>query len=126
MKIRNNGSRIFLTELIFSIFFFIVISAICVQCFAAAFAKSKESEVLTGAINVASNMADRYLGGDKFTQQTEYYDENWQPDEKNWEFKSTGIITEKDIDNNCETMHIIVSNEKDEIIYSLDVKKAVQ
>ncbi len=125
MKIRNNGSRIFLTELLFSIFFFIIISAVCVQCLATSFAKSKEAEVITGAVNVASNLAERYLADDNIEKQTEYYDEDWNPVENDWEFESTAIISEDENEENCEMMHIIVSNKRDEIIYSLNVKKAV-
>ena len=52
MKNRNNGSRIFMTELMFSILFFIIVSAICVQCFAVSFAKSRQANEMTKAINL--------------------------------------------------------------------------
>ena len=74
MKNRNNGSRIFMTELMFSILFFIIVSAICVQCFAGSFAKSRQANEMTKAINLASNAAEEYLVSDNYEDFTEQYD----------------------------------------------------
>ena len=61
------------------------------------------------------------------TGYTEYYDEKWnQVTENSVEdgYKATGIITESEGSDKCESMHIVVSNMKDEEIYSLVVEKA--
>ena len=127
MKTRNNGSRIFLTELMFSIMFFIIVAAICVQCFALSVSQSRDAKELTKAINVATNAAEEYLTSKSGMDFTDYYDEKWnQVTENSVEdgYKATGIITESEGSDKCESMHIVVSNMKDEEIYSLVVEKA--
>ena len=99
MKTRNNGSRIFLTELMFSIMFFIIVAAICVQCFALSVSQSRDAKELTKAINVATNAAEEYLTSKSGMDFTEYYDEKWnQVTENSVEdgYKATGIITESE------------------------------
>lgn len=128
MKSRNNGSRIFMTELMFSILFFIVASAICVQCFAMAVSQSRDAKELTEAINIATNAAEEYLTTEKIQGFTDYYDKNWRPvGESNLEdgYKATGIITDAENNKKCQSMHIVVSNMKDQEIYSLVVEKAL-
>ena len=127
MKNRNNGSRIFLTELMFSISFFIIVAAICVQAFAGSYAKSKEANELTQAVNVATNAAEEYLSQDDFKCFTEYYDEKWQKiDGDNGSFKVTGIVTDPEKKGQCQSMHVVVSTIEDEEIYSIVVEKAVK
>ena len=124
MKIRNNGSRIFLTELIFAIFFFIVIAAVCVQCFATSYSMSKAASEKTQAVNAATNAAELfvgYLGAEDFTK---YYDSNWcELHEESDEacYRVTGIITDDEL---VSAMNITVSKMADDsIIYSLNVEK---
>lgn len=127
MKNRNNGSRIFLTELMFSISFFIIVAAICVQAFAGSYAKSNEANILTQAVNVASNAAEEYLSQDDFESFTEYYDDKWEEvDGESGSFKVTGIITDPEKKGSCQSMHVVVSTIEDEEIYSLVVEKAVK
>ena len=126
MKNRNYGSRIFMTELMFSILFFIIVSAICIQCFATAYAKSKEAREMTGAVNVASNAAEQYLVDPKFEGYTEYYDENWQIVEDKGVYKNTAIITDAEDKKSCQSMHIVVATADDKEIYSLVVEKALK
>ena len=64
MKNRNNGSRIFLTELMFSILFFIIVVAVCIQCFAKGYLLGKNSDVKTHAINAATNAAEEFIASD--------------------------------------------------------------
>ena len=128
MRPRNNGSRIFMTELMFSILFFIVSAAICVQCFATAVSKSRDAKELTGAINVASNAAEEYLASETTEGFTEYYNDNWEEvaDNSEGKFKATAIVTEPEKKGECQTFHVVVSNMKDEEIYSLVVEKALK
>ena len=56
----HNGAKLFLTELMISIFFFAVIAAICVQLFSEANAMSVQSEELVHSVNLASNVAEYY------------------------------------------------------------------
>ena len=127
MKNRNNGSRIFLTELMFSIMFFIIVAAICVQCFALSVSQSRDAKELTKAINVATNAAEDYLASKGGTGFTEYYDGKWNQVSETASddgYKATGIITAADGNKKCESMHIVISNMNDEEIYSLVVEKA--
>jgi uncharacterized protein (UPF0333 family) len=126
-KNRNNGSRIFLTELMFSILFFIIVSAICIQCFAGSFAKSREAGEMTNAINLASNAAEEYLVTDNYEGFTNYYDKDWRlTDGENSAYKVTSLVIEPASAGKCETMHVVVSTIEDEEIYQLQVEKALK
>ncbi|MCR4693753.1 MAG: hypothetical protein K5773_00320 [Pseudobutyrivibrio sp.] len=125
MKTRNNGSRIFLTELLFAILFFIMIAAVCVQAFAQSYIKSKEATNLTNAVEVVTNAAELYLSGNLDGDFTEYYDKDWNQVRSAGEYKFTGIIT--DAENGVESMSLVVCTlEDDAQIYSLVVEKAVK
>ncbi len=127
MKNRNNGSRIFMTELMFAILFFIIVSAICVQCFAGSFAKSREAKELTNAINLASNAAEEYLVQDDYQGFTNYYDSAWNlTDDENGAYKVTSLVKEAESKGQCQSMHVVVSTMSDEEIYSLVVEKALK
>ena len=127
MRNRNNGSRIFMTELMFSIFFFIIISAICVQCFAGSYAKSKSAKEITEAVNLASNEAEEYLATDNYKGNTYYYDDEWKnvSDDKAT-YKVTSLVIEPEKKGQCQAMHVVVSTITDEEIYSLEVEKALK
>ena len=127
-KIRNNGSRIFMTELMFAIFFFIVIAAVCVQCFAASYVKSQKASELTEAVNLASNAAEDFMSGslsDK-TGFTDYYDADWQLcQDQDSSYRVTGIIVGNDETAKVTTLSITVAKmEDDSEIYSLNVERA--
>ena len=122
MQTRNNGSRIFMTELMFSILFFIIVSAICVQCFA----RSRDAKEMTGAVNVATNAAEEYLSTAGFEGFTEYYDEKWQRVEDKGVYKTTAIVTEPENSKSCQSLHIVVATSDDREIYSLIVEKALK
>ena len=117
MRNRNNGSRIFMTELMFSIFFFIIISAICVQCFAGSYAKSKSAKEITEAVNLASNEAEEYLATDNYKGNTYYYDDAWKSvsDDKAT-YKVTSLVIEPEKKGQCQAMHVVVSTITDEEI----------
>jgi hypothetical protein len=68
---RNNGSMLFLTELMFSIFFFAVIAAVCIRIFSGARVLTRESRELTGSVNATANVAE-VLG-------------TWDGEEESWE-----------------------------------------
>lgn len=127
MKSRNNGSRIFLTELMFSIFFFIIVAAICVQAFAGSFAKSREANELTQAVNLATNAAEEYLTQSNFVSYVDYYDKDWHLiDTEDGTYKVTTLVIEPETEHDCQTMHVVVSTINDEEIYSLVVEKAIK
>ncbi|MBO6128761.1 MAG: hypothetical protein J6P79_07670 [Pseudobutyrivibrio sp.] len=127
MKNRNNGSRIFMTELMFSILFFIIVSAICVQCFAGSFAKSHQANEMTKAINLASNAAEEYLVSDDYQGFTDYYDSDWNiSDDVNGAYKVTSLVIEPERKGECQSMHVVVSTITDEEIYSLEIEKALK
>lgn len=60
----DNSGKLFLTELMIAIFFFSLITAVCVQLFAEAHAMSLQSEKLTEAVNAAANTAECYSSWD--------------------------------------------------------------
>ena len=127
MSSRNNGSRIFMTELMFSILFFIVVSAICVQSFAGSFRKSREAKEITQAVNLATNQAESFLSANSYKDSTEYYDKNWHAtDDEKASFKVTSIVVEPEESGKCQSVHVVVSTMEDEEIYSLVVEKALK
>jgi hypothetical protein len=116
-----------MTELMFSILFFIVVSAICVQCFAGSYVKSREAEEMTEAINLASNAAEDYLVSDDYTGFTDYYDSDWNiSDGENGVYKVTSLVIEPEANHQCQSMHVVISTMDDEEIYSLEVEKALK
>ena len=126
MKNRNNGSRIFLTELMFSILFFIIVVAVCIQCFAKGYILGKSSDVKTHAINVATNAAEEFIASDDNESFTLYYDKQWKESEDlkgDSEYVVTGMSTE---DGNMVLMNITVSEvDSENTIYSLEIDKAL-
>ena len=127
MSSRNNGSRIFMTELMFSILFFIIVSAICVQCFAGSFKKSRQAKEITQAVNLATNHAEAFLSENGYEDSTEYYDKNWHAtDDAMAAFKVTSIVVEPEEKGKCQSVHVVVSTMEDQEIYSLVVEKALK
>ena len=128
MSSRNNGSRIFMTELMFSILFFIIVSAVCVQCFAGSFRKSREAKEITQAVNLATNEAELFLSEDHYLDSTDYYDKDWQltEDDSKGQFKVTSLVVEPEESGKCQSLHVVVSTMEDEEIYSLVVEKALK
>lgn len=127
---RNNrtGSRIFMTELMFSILYFIIIAAVCVQCFAGSYAMSRDAKEITNAVNIAGNAAEEFLVDDSFDNFTEYYDSDWKKtDDANSVYKTTGIVS-SDYGNYSLMVSLSVTVTKmvdDSEVYSLNVKKAL-
>lgn len=64
MKKRIGSSNLFLTELLLSILFFIVIVAVCLQVFAKADSLTDQSLELTQAVRLASDGAELFLAGE--------------------------------------------------------------
>lgn len=136
MKTRNNsGSKLFLTELMLSIFLFSVITAVCVQLFADAYTMSRRSENLTQAVNAAANVAECYSIWD--LQQESWdnlfpegkknrdtwmlsYDENWQPCQGD----GTYLLEMKIIEEGAFLeAHIAVTDSQGDELYSLMTKR---
>ncbi|MCR4567627.1 MAG: hypothetical protein K5769_06225 [Pseudobutyrivibrio sp.] len=124
MKNRNNGSRIFMTELMFSILFFIIVSAICIQCFAGSFSTSRDATELTQAVNLATNAAEEYLSDDSFEGFTAYYNKDWELTGKS-KYKVEATIAEPKQQGDCQTMNVTVTTVDNKELYSLEVKKAL-
>ncbi len=121
---RNNGARIFLTELMFSILFFIIIAAVCVQCFATSVTMSRQAKETSEAVNVASNQAELFLGGVTESDFSIYYDSDWKEviDQSQAVYMATGLISES---GDLEVMDITVTaTESDLSLYTLEVEKA--
>lgn len=135
---RNQGesnSKLFLTELMISIFFFAVITALCVQLFTDAHLLSRQSEKLTSAVKMASDVAEYYNAWD-FDQ------ESWQEvfPQGCWEGNTWKLfLDEKGIpcmekgqyqlemqlqeNGNLKEAHIIIKDEQEKEIYTLITKR---
>ncbi len=120
---RNNGARIFLTELMFSILFFIIVAAVCVQCFATSVTMSRQARETTEAVNIASNQAELFIGGAYDSDFSIYYDSDWKEvEEAEATYKATGSMSES---GDLEVMDITVASAEDDLtIYTLKVEKA--
>lgn len=71
---------LFLMELTISIFFFSIAAAVCLQIFAKAHSLNVESEALSRAHVIATNIADEYISGQfDYTQKHLDYNENLEP-----------------------------------------------
>ena len=126
MRTRNNGSRIFMTELMFAIFYFIIIAAICVQAFAKGYLMSREASELTNAVNLAGNACESFYADPDFENFSAFYDENWEETEPDQSvYKVTGIVSSGPSNYSYEsTMSLTVTKtEDDSVIYSLNVEK---
>ena len=121
-KVENNGSRMMLTELIFSIFFFMVIVAVCIQLFASAFITEKKSKDLATAVNICANVADKYaVTGD--IEDVVFYDIEGSVVEE-----SAGIYklsAEESKDGAVDKAKIVFTKLEDETeVYSLEVERS--
>lgn len=127
MKNRSNGSRIFMTELMFAILFFIIIAAVCTQCFAQAFIKSKQAEIKTEAVHLVSNAAEDFYAG-KYGLEgfTFYYDQDFNQVSYDGKYQMSGTVTEANDMTNYWTMSISIKNlDTEEEIYAVNVEKIV-
>ena len=123
MSRKNNGSRIFLTELMFSILFFMIVAAVCVQGFTLAYVLSSKAKETTEAVNIASNAAEVFLGSDDFSDFTYYYDSEFNTTNSDRQYSMTGIVTDFE---GMRTLSITVADLTDgSEIYALNIEKAV-
>lgn len=83
METRKKRSNLFLLELMIAVFFFSIISAVCVQLFSEAYSLSKKSTDLTKAVNLAGNLAEGIQSWDGSIEQWEklFPGGNWQEDQ---------------------------------------------
>ena len=131
----RNGSKLFLTELMIAIFFFSIITAVCVQLFADAHVMSKKSEELTQSVNIASNVAEYYMVWDgeqdswdevfpagKWEQSSWSiaYDDQWQPCSE-----GDSYLAEMKLEKSgrLQTAFIVVKDNQGNELYSLEVKR---
>lgn len=133
-KQSNSGSKLFLTELMIAIFFFAVISAICIQAFSEAHTRSVESEELTQGVNAASNAAEYFMvwDGSLESWQEVFPEGSWkdgvfemefnkgfQPAAADGEYLLQMKVSEKD---GLRTADIAVKKrETDRMVYQLEV-----
>ena len=137
MRIQENrGSKLFLMELIISIFFFSVIVAICVQLFAGAHMMSVRSKELVQSVNLASNVAECYRTWDWKEESWEEifpegewkgetwligYDKNWQPGGKQAQYMlEMGLDSQDEL---CGAQITVRDKAADRVIYELTVKR---
>lgn len=121
-KVDNNGSRMMLTELIFSIFFFMVIVAVCIQLFASAFITQKKSQDLVIAVNICASEADKYVATGDIDDGSFYDIDGVVSDEANGIYKLTA---EKSDENGVEKAVITFTKLEDNTdIYSLLVERS--
>ncbi len=124
MNKRSSSSRLFLTEMMFAILFFVVIVGVCTQVFAQSYIMSKQANEKAGAVNVATNAAEYFLGDDTVASHTEYYDSSWMPAGSNGEYKlvSTVVIADTIKQNDI----VVIKNADESVVYELTVKKAMK
>lgn len=131
----NNGSKLFLTELMLSIFLFSVITAVCVQLFVEAYTMSRRSENLTQAVNAAANVAEcfsvwdmeqeswsRFFPQGSWNQDTWQllYDEAWQPCKENGQYLLEMKLVKEGAFHEA---YITVTDNQGEELYSLMTKR---
>lgn len=139
-KTKGQGHRIklFLIELLLSIFFFSVICAVCIQIFSKAYAISKDSTNLTQSVNVAANIAEFFHQWDGNTETFntvfpegswieqgkwfQHYDNDWQPITSCGPFYVQLEITESDVTIQARiTVGKAKEKERTDVIYQLDL-----
>jgi hypothetical protein len=143
---RDNGSKLFLTELMISIFFFAIIAAVCTQIFSDARIMSRKSKELAGGVNAAANVAESFEGwdGDSAKWQAIFpdgvwadshiwyqaYDSDWQPVNKAGDYVVIMTIgSENSGAGIVRTAKITAQpydEESDAVIYELDVARALR
>lgn len=131
----RNGSKLFLTELMIAIFFFSVITAVCIQLFADAHVMSKRSRELTQAVNIASNVAEYYsvwnweqdswdeiFPEGKWSDDTWQiiYDEQWKPIEGEGSYMLEVVFGQEE---SLGVAHITLCDMTGNELYSLEVKR---
>ncbi len=111
---KGNGSRLFLTELMFSILFFILIVTVCSQLIVKAHLLSLQSSKLTQAVNVCENVAEKFLSGAD-AEYPLFLDENFK--EGGDKYELVCIVTNE---GRYEKIHIVLTEvEKDYVLYDL-------
>ena len=119
---KSNGSRLFLTELLFSILFFIIIVAVCTQLLAKAHVLSLQSSELTGAVNACENVAERFLSGADVSKP-------FRLDEKFHECEDGKYEMSCELSDEISYMkvHIILKDlEKDYVVYDIYTSRVVR
>lgn len=119
------SSRLFLTELVFSIFFFIIIVTVCVELFAKAHGMSQEAGVLTDAVERVSNCAEEFVaaGAANGGAAQVFYDQDWN--EVKDETEACYVMDIKITDQGkLEQANIqMIQLKEDKIIYELIVDR---
>lgn len=137
---RRSKSTLFLLELIFSIFFFAITSAVCAQIFARAHVLSSSTADLNHAIVCVESAAEIFHSGDgSFTTLTQcfpeakgdedqliiYYDRQWAVTDSD-DAIYTLTIDRTTSGQMTEGTFVCMKDGKDEPIYSLSVNKYSQ
>lgn len=141
---RAQSSSLFLMELILAILFFSITSAVCVQFFVKSHLLSRESKVLSQAVNECSNIAEIFDASEstedalsllkanypdidaepaaqaKETLAALYYDDTFSPCQKeNSAYTLTAAFSEADF---MQTAEINVTDSGGSVIYELNTR----
>ena len=120
-RVDNNGSRMMLTELIFSIFFFMVIVAVCIQLFASAFITQKKSRDLATAVNICASEADKYIVTGEISDNVFYDKEGAVAEEQSAAYR---LSSSESNEGKTDMILLTFTKLEDETeVYSLEVKR---
>ena len=76
---KEQSSNLFLLELLFAIFFFIIVSTICLQVFAKAHSLNEETLEMNKALELVQNEVEYFYIDQSYSNGVKniYYDNNW-------------------------------------------------
>lgn len=121
----SSKSNLFLIELILGIMFFAVIAAVCIELFSASYKMEENSSYMAVAVNEASNVAEvaRNSGFDNMDAYRDILGMTVESDKavKTNEYGLTSTITQSLEDEN--TYNILITDEEEQQVYSLLVKR---
>lgn len=119
---REHSSNSFLLELLFAIFFFIIIATICLQIFAKSHFLNQKTKDMNRALELIQNEVEYFYSGSSFSSNAyKYFDVSWNVCEASE--ASYKLINQYSDDDsfNYLTSSVISLDNNDEI-YSLTVK----
>lgn len=113
---KTNHTSLFLIELIFAIFIFCIIGAICLHLFASSHRINEESNLKLQCALKAQNVAEIWRTSEKADNYKLYYDKNWEECSKNHANFFLNATSQEDL----LSIQIFQDNQ---VIYSLNVYK---
>ncbi len=114
----RTGSRLFFIEFLIVLFFFLIISTVCLRLFAQARRITREAEALSGAQLHAASTAEAIEAGEESADRLRlYFDRDFHSCEENQAFYT--LDTQLTVDNHWKTGTITVSAQDGRVIYEL-------